>query len=55
MLFANDMPTNAQKKGRGAHWLLLNEPVIRVLAPLIAQLVKRANISAFCLYVLRAV
>jgi hypothetical protein len=26
-----------KKTGRGAHWLLLNEPVIRVLAPLIAH------------------
>jgi hypothetical protein len=28
-----------KKTGRGAHWLLLNEPIVRVLAPLIAQLV----------------
>jgi hypothetical protein len=28
-----------KKTGRGAYWLLLNEPIIRVLAPLIAQLV----------------
>jgi hypothetical protein len=46
MLFSSDMPTPSatcrhtrKKTGRGAYWLLLNEPIIRVLAPLIAKLV----------------
>jgi hypothetical protein len=38
-----------KKTGRGAHWLLLNEPIIRVLAPLIAQLWS----AACCLFAVR--
>jgi hypothetical protein len=33
------MPTHAQKTGRGAYWLLLNEPIIHVLACMTAHLV----------------
>jgi hypothetical protein len=34
---------SAKKTGRGAYWLLLNEPIPRLLAPLIAQLVARSG------------
>jgi hypothetical protein len=38
MLFTSDMPTYTQTKGRCAHYLLGNEPIFRLLAWLISQL-----------------